>query len=56
MYVSGYNAVKGVDPQAKVLFGELAPIGGGRAISPLKFLRDVTCSNAAYKAKKSARR
>ncbi len=52
MYVSGYNAVKGVDPQAKVLFGELAPIGGGRAISPLKFLRDVTCSNAAYKAKK----
>ena len=35
-----------------MLFGELAPIGGGRAIAPLKFLRDVTCSNAAYKAAK----
>ena len=40
------------DPQAKVLFGELAPIGGGRAIAPLKFLRDVTCSKANYKAAK----
>ena len=52
LYTNGYNAVKAVDPQAKVLFGELAPIGGGRAIAPLKFLRDVTCSNAQYKAKK----
>ncbi len=52
MYIRGYKAVKGVDPDAKVLFGELAPIGGGRAIAPLKFLRDVTCSNAAYKARK----
>jgi hypothetical protein len=49
LYVSGYKAVKAVDPRAKVLFGELAPIGGGRAIAPLKFLRDVTCSNATYK-------
>ena len=55
LYTSGYNAVKAVDPQAKVLFGELAPIGGGRAIAPLKFLRDVTCSNAQYKAKKQLR-
>ena len=38
--------------KAKVLFGELAPIGGGRAIAPLKFLRDVTCSKANYKAAK----
>ena len=52
LYSAGYNAVKRVDPRAKVLFGELAPIGGGRAIAPLKFLRDVTCSNAAYKARK----
>ena len=35
-----------------MLIGELAPIGGPRAIAPLKFLRDVTCSNAAYKAAK----
>ena len=52
LYAAGYNGVKGVDPRAKVLFGELAPIGGGRAIAPLKFLRDVTCSNNTYKAKK----
>ena len=35
-----------------MLFGELAPIGDGRAIAPLKFLRDVTCSKANYKAAK----
>jgi hypothetical protein len=52
LYSSGYRAIKGVDPEAKVLFGELAPIGGGRAIAPLKFLRDVTCSDAKYKARK----
>ena len=56
LYSSGYNAIKGVDPQAKVLFGELAPIGGGRAIAPLKFLRDVTCSNAHTRPRRSARR
>jgi hypothetical protein len=35
-----------------VLIGELAPTGGGRAIAPLKFLRDVTCSKADYRAAK----
>ena len=49
---AGYKAAKAADPKAKVLFGELAPVGGGRAIAPLKFLRDVTCSNANYKAAK----
>ena len=50
LYAAGYKAVKSVDPGAKVLFGELAPIGGGRAIAPLRFLRDVTCSKVTYKA------
>jgi hypothetical protein len=49
LYRAGYSNIKAVDPRAKVLFGELAPHGGGRSIAPLKFLRDVTCSNAAYK-------
>jgi hypothetical protein len=50
LYVAGYAAIKAADPKAKVLFGELAPIGGGRAIAPLKFLREVTCSRSNYKA------
>ena len=53
LYLAGYRNAKAADPRAKVLIGELAPIGGGRAIAPLKFLRDVACSTAAYK---SARR
>jgi hypothetical protein len=39
LYRAGYAAVKAVDPAAQVLIGELAPVGGGRAIAPLKFLR-----------------
>ena len=42
-----------MDPRAKVLIGELAPSRRtARAIAPLKFLRDVTCSNLAYQAAK----
>jgi hypothetical protein len=52
LYTAGYKSVKAVDPKAKVLIGELAPTGGGRAIAPLKFLRDLTCSKATYKAAK----
>ena len=37
-----------------MLFGELAPNGGGRAIAPLKFLRDVTCSTPDWKAARCA--
>src|SRR3954451_9407523 len=50
LYSAGYKAAKAADPKAKVLIGELAPVGGGHAIAPLKFLRDVTCSKANYKA------
>jgi hypothetical protein len=48
LYRAGYAAVKAADPRAEVLIGELAPAGGGRAIAPLKFLRDLTCSRADY--------
>ncbi len=41
LYNAGYAAVKSVDPKAQVLMGELAPTGGGKAIAPLKFLRDM---------------
>jgi hypothetical protein len=41
LYTAGYRAVKEVDPRAQVLMGELAPTGGGKAIAPLKFLRDM---------------
>jgi hypothetical protein len=47
LYRSGYAAVKGVDPRAQVLIGELAPVGGGHAIAPLKFLRDLTPRGSA---------
>jgi hypothetical protein len=41
LYAAGYAAVKAADPDAGVLIGELAPTGGGKAIAPLKFLRDM---------------
>jgi hypothetical protein len=47
LYRAGYAAIKGVDPSAQVLIGELAPVGGGRAIAPLKFLRALTPRGSA---------
>jgi hypothetical protein len=47
LYRAGYAAVKRVDPSAKVLIGELAPVGGGRAIAPLQFLRELTPRGSA---------
>jgi hypothetical protein len=47
LYRAGYAAVKRADPEAQVLIGELAPVGGGRAIAPLKFLRDLTPRGSA---------
>jgi hypothetical protein len=52
LYFAGHDAVKAADPRAKVLIGELAPTGGGRAMAPLKFLRALTCSRADYRAAK----
>jgi hypothetical protein len=49
LYRSGYAAIKGADPQAKVLIGETAPYyEKGKAIAPLAFLRKVACVNGAY--------
>ncbi len=43
LYRAGYSAVKRVDPNAKVLFGELAPQERrGKSLAPLTFLRLVT--------------
>jgi len=50
LYSAGYNAIKTVDPNAKVLIGELAPYGDDRTIAPLQFLRAITCSKADYSA------
>jgi hypothetical protein len=47
LYRAGYAAVKSADPDAKVLIGELAPVGGGRAVAPLKFLRELACRGCA---------
>jgi hypothetical protein len=44
LYQHGYLAIKRADSRARVLFGELAPLGPPEAaIRPLEFLRDVTC-------------
>ena len=57
LYVAGHRAVKAVDPQAQVLFGELAPQASGTpreptayASSPLAILREITCSKRSWKA------
>ena len=39
LYKNAYTAIKTVDPNAKVLFGELAPNRDGRTIAPIKFLK-----------------
>lgn len=50
LYQYGYRAVKQADPRARVLFGELAPLGPPEAaIRPLEFLRDVTCTDATMR-------
>jgi hypothetical protein len=50
LYTAGYAAVKSADPRAEVLIGELAPQGGGHAIAPLKFLRQLTAKGGRLKA------
>jgi hypothetical protein len=55
LYLAGYSAIKRADPGAQVLIGETSPfdLGHGRnAMSPLKFLRGVTCAKGNYKRAK----
>jgi hypothetical protein len=48
LYESGYAAIKRADPRAQVLIGETSPYAiRGRAIAPLEFLRDVTCTTGS---------
>ena len=52
LYLSGYRAIKSVDRRALVLFGETSPYRiRGRAIAPLKFIRDVLCVSKDYKTR-----
>jgi hypothetical protein len=49
LYEHGYAAVKRADPAARVLIGELAPMGPPEAaIAPLRFLRSVTCRDRSF--------
>ncbi len=51
LYKVGYSAVKRFNPNAQVLFGELAPYASrrGSATPPLQFLRSVLRTNRSYK-------
>ena len=45
LYEAGYKQIKRADSRAQVLIGETAPYAiRKRAIAPLEFLRDVTCT------------
>jgi len=53
LYRHGFAAVRAADPQARILFGELAPMARPEAaISPLRFLRDVTCRDRRLRARR----
>lgn len=44
LYEAGYRAIREADPAAKILIGELMPMGyTGASIAPLRFLSDMTC-------------
>jgi hypothetical protein len=50
LYLSGWRSIKAVDRTAQVLIGETAPFPrGNNSQSPLKFLRQITCTNKRYR-------
>ena len=52
MYIRSYNAINAVDSGNQVLIGETAPYGTPRrTMSPLKFIREVTCVNDRYRGR-----
>jgi hypothetical protein len=56
LYEHGYAGVKRADPAAKVLIGELAPMGPPEAaIAPLRFLRALTCRDRRLKPTRRCR-
>ncbi len=51
LFLRGSAAVRAADPGAKVLIGELAPLGQPEAATPpLRFLRRLTCSDRRWRA------
>jgi hypothetical protein len=51
LYLAAYAAIKRADPRAKVMIGELAPMGPPEAATPpLRFLRRLTCSDRHWRA------
>jgi hypothetical protein len=50
LYRAAWRALRQADPGARVLFGELAPMGAPEdATSPLAFLRAATCTNRRWR-------
>jgi polysaccharide biosynthesis protein PslG len=50
LYRSAWRALRRADPHARVLFGELAPMGAPEdATTPLAFLRGATCTNRRWR-------
>ena len=56
LYRAGWEAIRRADPGARVLFGELAPLGRPEAATPpLRFLRQATCSDQRWRAARRCR-
>lgn len=50
LYQAGYSAIKKSAPSAKVLIGETSPYEiPGKAVAPVRFLRDLFCLGPNYK-------
>jgi hypothetical protein len=51
LYLAGYKAARRADRRAKILIAETAPFSRSKrqATPPLKFLRQLTCTNSRYK-------
>jgi hypothetical protein len=51
LYIAGFKAARKANKRTKVLIAETAPFSRSKkqATSPLKFLRQVTCTNSKYK-------
>jgi hypothetical protein len=53
LYLAAYAAIERTDPAARVLIGELAPMGPPEAaIPPLRFLRALTCRDRELHARR----
>jgi hypothetical protein len=51
LYLASYAAIKRADPAAKVMIGELAPMGPPEAATPpLRFLRRLTCRDRRWRS------